>query len=140
MGDPDPAGADPFARLKRQAAERSDRTVERISAGIAVLRAGGQKITAESGVRFSHHLVWRAAAHGFQGYQQWSSKGENQDLGRFVARATPRQREVLGFPPPGHAYWNEQTVAAVKLRYPEMDMAPYVGRRRGRTGPRVSEV
>ena len=48
MGDPDPAGADPFARLRRQTAERSDRTVERISAGIAALRAGGQKITAES--------------------------------------------------------------------------------------------
>ena len=48
MGDPDSAGADPFARLRRQAAERSDRTVERISAGIAALRAGGQKITAES--------------------------------------------------------------------------------------------
>src|SRR5260370_16500195 len=44
----DPEGADPFAHLKRQAAERSDRTVERIGAGIAALRAGGQKITAES--------------------------------------------------------------------------------------------
>jgi hypothetical protein len=41
-------GADPFAHLKRQATERSDRTVERTSAGIAALRAGGQKITAES--------------------------------------------------------------------------------------------
>ncbi len=48
MGDQDPAGADPFARLRRQAAERSDRTVERTRAGIAALRAGGQKITAES--------------------------------------------------------------------------------------------
>src|SRR6266571_7932577 len=47
MGDQDPAGADPFARLRRQAAERSDRTVERTRAGIAALRAGGQKITAE---------------------------------------------------------------------------------------------
>ena len=44
----DQEGADPFARLKRQAAERSDRTVERIRAGIAALRAGGRKITAES--------------------------------------------------------------------------------------------
>src|ERR1700738_1629083 len=46
--DSDLEGVDPFARLKRQAAERSDRTVERISAGIAALRAGGQKITVES--------------------------------------------------------------------------------------------
>src|SRR5437870_10884725 len=41
-------GADPFAHLKRQTTKRSDRTVERTSAGIAALRAGGQKITAES--------------------------------------------------------------------------------------------
>jgi hypothetical protein len=44
----DPEGADPFAHLKRQATERSDRTVHRISAGIAALRADGRKITAES--------------------------------------------------------------------------------------------
>ena len=82
-------------------------------------------MTADTGVRFSHHFVWRSAAHAFQGYQQWSSKGESAEMQRFVARATPRQREVLGFPPPGHSYWNEQTLAAVALRYPGMDMKPY---------------
>src|SRR6266852_547902 len=40
--------ADPFAHLKQRAAERADRTVERIRAGIAALRAADQKITAES--------------------------------------------------------------------------------------------
>jgi ectoine hydroxylase-related dioxygenase (phytanoyl-CoA dioxygenase family) len=82
-------------------------------------------ITATFGVRFTHHMVWRAAEHAFQGYHQWSSQGENADLERFIERATPRQREVLGFPPPGHAYWNEETLAAVKLRYPKMDLKPY---------------
>lgn len=82
-------------------------------------------MTADSGVRFSHHFVWRAAAHGFQGYQQWSSKGENPDLQRFVERATPRQRELLGFPPVGHPYWNEETIAGVRMRYPGMDVGPY---------------
>jgi hypothetical protein len=82
-------------------------------------------ITAEVGVRFSHHFVWRSAAHSFQGYQQWSSKGESEDLQRFIARATPRQREVLGFPPPGHPYWNDDTVTAVGMRYSGMDVEPY---------------
>ncbi len=41
-------GGDPFAHLKRRAAERADRTVERLRAGIAALRAADQKITAES--------------------------------------------------------------------------------------------
>jgi ectoine hydroxylase-related dioxygenase (phytanoyl-CoA dioxygenase family) len=82
-------------------------------------------MTADDGVRFSHHFAWRSAAHPFQGYHQWSSRGESPDMQRFIARATPRQREVLGFPPPGHPYWNEETLAAVALRYPEMDMTPY---------------
>jgi hypothetical protein len=40
--------ADPFAHLKQRAAERADRTVERLGAGIAALRAADKKITAES--------------------------------------------------------------------------------------------
>jgi ectoine hydroxylase-related dioxygenase (phytanoyl-CoA dioxygenase family) len=82
-------------------------------------------IEADSGARFSHHLVWRSSAHPFAGYHLWSRMGENPELQRFVERATPRQREVLGFPTPGDAYWNEETLAAVALRYPRMDLGPY---------------
>ena len=84
-------------------------------------------IEADFGARFSHHLVWRSAAHSFAGYHLWSRMGENPDLQRFVERATPRQREVLGFPAPGDAYWNDEMLAAVALRYPKMDLAPYRG-------------
>jgi hypothetical protein len=38
----------PVAHLKQRANERADRTVERLRAGIAALRASNQKITAES--------------------------------------------------------------------------------------------
>lgn len=79
-------------------------------------------ITADSGARLSHHLVYRSARHGFQGYHLWSRLGENEHLHRFIARATPRQREVLGFPKPGDAYWNDETRSAVKLRYPGIDI------------------
>jgi hypothetical protein len=44
--------------------------------------------------------------------------GENPEMQRFIARATPRQREVLGFPKKDDAYWTPETRAAVKLRYP----------------------
>jgi hypothetical protein len=91
-------------------------------------------ITAAAGVRFSHHFVWRAAAHDFQGYYLYSKHGENEDLQDFISRATPAQREVLGFPPPGDAYWTDETLAAVKLRYPDMNMTPYS--RRGRSTPK----
>jgi hypothetical protein len=86
-------------------------------------RAGA--MTAEQGVRFSHHFIWRAAAHDFQGFHLYSHDGENEDLQDFISRATPRQREVLGYPSPGDAYWTAETLAAVALRYPEMDLKPY---------------
>lgn len=82
-------------------------------------------MTADMGVRFSHHMVWRAAEHGFQGYHLWSRLGENVELQRFIETTTPRQREALGFPAPEDAYWNAETLAAVKLRYPKMDIKPY---------------
>jgi ectoine hydroxylase-related dioxygenase (phytanoyl-CoA dioxygenase family) len=82
-------------------------------------------MTAEFGARFSHHMVWRAAAHAFQGYHLWSRMGEKRDLADFLVRATPRQREVLGFPRVGDQYWNRETIEAVSMRYPNMDMKLY---------------
>ncbi len=75
-------------------------------------------LIADRGVRFSHHFVYRSADHPFQGFNQYSAMGEKAELQSFIARATPRQREVLGFPRMDSAYWNEETRAAVKLRYP----------------------
>lgn len=86
-------------------------------------RAGA--MTADEGARFTHHLVYKAAACPFNGYHQYSQFGEKPQMRQFLERATPRQREMVGFPPPGHPYWNEQTLAAVAERYPKMDMAPY---------------
>jgi hypothetical protein len=80
---------------------------------------------ADFGVRFSHHLVYRAAQYDFQGYHLWSHLGERPELQDFISKTTPRQREVLGFPRPGDGYWNEETLAAVALRYPKMDMRAY---------------
>jgi Phytanoyl-CoA dioxygenase (PhyH) len=75
--------------------------------------------------RFSHHMVYRAAAHGFQGYHHWPRHGENPELQRFITHTTPRQRELLGFPEIGDPYWNKETIAGVARRYPQMDMTPY---------------
>jgi hypothetical protein len=66
MSDLDPNSADPFARLKRQAAERSDRTVERIRAGIAALHADERKITAESLKQATRELEPGFAGLSFQ--------------------------------------------------------------------------
>ena len=60
------ANADPFAHLKQQASERSDRTVQRTSAGIAALRTDGRKITAESLKQATRELEPGFAGLSFQ--------------------------------------------------------------------------
>src|SRR6202521_2367545 len=110
MNDPEVA-ADPFAHLKRRAAERADRTVERLRAGIAALRSAEQKITAESLKRVTREMepgfaglsfqvirrnprayqLYREAATAFTG----SATADNQPRGkprrvRKSARRTPR--------------------------------------------------
>jgi hypothetical protein len=45
---------------------------------------------------------------------------------RFVERASPRQRELIGIPPVGHEYWDETTLVGMAARYADMDMAPYL--------------
>jgi len=97
-------------------------------------RAG--EITAEIGARFTQHLVYRSAQCPFNGYHQYSQFGEKPELKRFIENATPRQREMLGFPAPGHAYWIEETLNAVAIRYPKMDMKPYRARKSMRSSTR----
>jgi hypothetical protein len=58
--------ADPFAHLKQRASERADRTVERLRAGIAALRAVDQKITAESLKQVTRELETGFAGLSFQ--------------------------------------------------------------------------
>jgi len=65
MNKPD-VNADPFAHLKQQASERSDRTVARTGAGIAALRAAGRKITAESLKQATRELEAGFAGLSFQ--------------------------------------------------------------------------
>jgi hypothetical protein len=43
----------------------------------------------------------------------------------FVDRATPRQLELVGFPPRGHRYWTSRTWSDVCQRYPTADLSAF---------------
>ena len=43
----------------------------------------------------------------------------------LVERCSPRQLEALGFPPPGHPYWDEATLQGAAERYPGLDLTPW---------------
>jgi Phytanoyl-CoA dioxygenase (PhyH) len=84
----------------------------------------GSKVTDPKGARFNAFVGYRAAECGWMETHHWGTGGETR-MRDFLESATPQQREVLGFPPPGHAYWNADTILGVSRRYPGMDMSPY---------------
>lgn len=81
-------------------------------------------------LRLTQNLTFKRAGSDFEilhpGWA-WSAYRPDQTLERLVASATVEQRCVLGFPPPGAAFWTAATVAAVEARYAGlgMDMGPY---------------
>jgi ectoine hydroxylase-related dioxygenase (phytanoyl-CoA dioxygenase family) len=85
----------------------------------------GSAIRAEEGGRFSQHLGFRAAPDPYfdpRHFQQW---GGSKQMDNFLIQATPKQRAMIGFPPVGDPYWDDETLHGVQLRYPQMDMSPY---------------
>jgi phytanoyl-CoA dioxygenase PhyH len=86
----------------------------------------GSQITALDGLRVSHHIVYRANSAPWIGYRHWGNYGLSTEMQAFIEGVSPRQRELLGIPHPGHEYWDDQTLIGMAARYAGMDMTPYV--------------
>lgn len=84
----------------------------------------GSKVTDPKGARFNAFVGYRAASCGWMETHHWGTGGEER-MRAFLEAATPHQRQAVGFPEPGHPYWNEETILGVSRRYPGMDMTPY---------------
>ncbi|MBL0747952.1 phytanoyl-CoA dioxygenase family protein [Nocardioides baculatus] len=87
----------------------------------------GAAITEPRGARFTMHLNYRPAAVEWAHRHAWADRSHQDAWYAFVEQATPRQLELFGFPPPGHAYWTEETLAGVGQRYPGLDLSPWQG-------------
>ena len=85
----------------------------------------GTKFLNEGG-RLGHFITYAPAAWKWLGIVGWSNRAIDPSFGKWVAAATPEERTLLGFPPPGHDYWDEETIEGVSKRYPDMDMTPYL--------------
>lgn len=85
----------------------------------------GVRMTAPRAARFMVHVSYKPAATDWLGSHGLPNAGEDMSWYRFVQGATVRQLTVLGFPPPGHPYWNAQTLAGVAARYPMLDLSPW---------------
>lgn len=85
----------------------------------------GSEMTGHPESRFALLCDYMAREASWQGRRAWPDTGLDPAWQAILGRATPRERELFGIPPTGHPYWNEQTIADVGVRYPEMDMTPY---------------
>jgi Phytanoyl-CoA dioxygenase (PhyH) len=85
----------------------------------------GTQLTAPRGVRYSMHLGFRPASLQWGQRAGWAARSFGPEWAGFVRRATPRQLQAFGFPPPGHPYWTPETLAGMALRYPELDLTPW---------------
>ena len=85
----------------------------------------GVRMTAPRAARFMLHVSYKPAATDWLGSFGLPNAGEDLSWYRFVDGASERQLTVLGFPPPGHPYWNAQTLAGVAARYPMLDLSPW---------------
>ncbi len=79
----------------------------------------------EEGGRLGQFIAYAPAAWKWLGIVGWSEQAIRPEFRAWIERATPEERTTLGFPPPGHVYWTEETLAGVAARYPGMDMEPY---------------
>ena len=82
-------------------------------------------MTSSTGVRFSQFVAFHAAGVPWLGSASFQGAGGKPEMDHFLLNASPRERELVGFPAPGDPYWNQESLAGVGARYPDMDLAPY---------------
>jgi len=75
--------------------------------------------------RYTIHLAYRPARAEWGQRMPWVNRSHDLEWYRFAHRATPRQLALFGFPPPGHPYWTEATLAGTAQRYPGLNMTPW---------------
>jgi ectoine hydroxylase-related dioxygenase (phytanoyl-CoA dioxygenase family) len=85
----------------------------------------GSAFLAAEGVRFSQFTAFHTTGPGWLGSTSFQAAGGTPEMDDLITHATPRERELIGFPPPGDLYWDQETLAGVAARYPQMDMTPY---------------
>jgi hypothetical protein len=82
----------------------------------------GTEVTAPRGARYTIHVNFRAADCDWITRRAWTDTANTEAWDQFVARATPRQLELFGFPPPGHEFWTDEALEDLALRYPGIDI------------------
>jgi hypothetical protein len=82
-------------------------------------------LQAPSAARFLLNVSYKVAGQDWIGYHSMQSRATHPAWVEFVERSSPRELELFGFPPPGHAIWNTALLDATAERYPSLDLRPW---------------
>ena len=86
----------------------------------------GTEMVAPGGHRFTIHTNFRKATDDWITKRAWTDQANTGAAwADFVAAASPDQLRLFGFPPQGHPYWTDSTLAGVAERYPGFDPEPW---------------
>jgi hypothetical protein len=75
--------------------------------------------------RFAMLVDFQERGWAFTGKMAWPDRAPRKGWVESMEKMNVRERDLFGFPAPGHPYWTAQTLRDTGLRYPGMDMAPY---------------
>jgi ectoine hydroxylase-related dioxygenase (phytanoyl-CoA dioxygenase family) len=84
----------------------------------------GSAMTEPGAGRFFYNLGFRPAGADWVGALPWPRLG-TPAMKRWIEALDVRQLVALGFPAPGHEYWDDETRAATAARYPGLDLSPF---------------
>jgi ectoine hydroxylase-related dioxygenase (phytanoyl-CoA dioxygenase family) len=85
----------------------------------------GSAMTEPGAGRFFFNLGYRPAGVDWVGALPWPRRGTGPAMRPWVEALDLRQLLAIGFPPPGHDYWDDETLAATQARYPKLDLGPW---------------
>jgi Phytanoyl-CoA dioxygenase (PhyH) len=85
----------------------------------------GSAMTGTDQSRFMLLADYAARGNPWMGKMSWPGFANRPAFEALMVNTTVRERDLFGFPPPGHEYWNDQTLADVAARWPGIDLSVY---------------
>lgn len=79
-------------------------------------------------IRFVVNLLWKKKECFWINCWNsgWTKKMYYGEIEKLFTEMSPLQRSILGVPKAGDKYWNLDTINLLKMRYPEIDINPYL--------------
>lgn len=82
--------------------------------------------TRKDGQRFTFGYSFGRADHYWEGFRHYTHLGKNTPVfQQFIGGLSAAEREFWRFPPAGHPYYTEQTLALLEEQYPGWDSNEY---------------